>query len=143
MKKTILSIIVCVAFGAMFTSCNSYDRKKSEKLAEKVDDNDLKSNDYIELIEQLDGLLDMNEKTITEIQEMESKSDRCDKFDDFKDSDECEYMVKFYYSLEHAKEEGDLKGDAKDKFSNIEAKSRFRKIEKAYDKLRKKCRDND
>ena len=142
MKKLslILAIAAVCSFG--FTSCKGYDTKECDKLAEKIEDDDLKGKDYEDIIDQLDGILSYCEDMIEEIDEQESKSDRCDKFEELMDTDEFSYCLKFSYALQLAKEKDELKGVAKTEYKDKEIKSRFKKVAKKMDKLAEKCDEN-
>jgi len=142
MKKILMFAAAAVMLGGMFTSCKGYDMKECEKLSDKIEDEDLKANDYEEMVGQLDGLLDYCQSQLDDIKDIEGRTERCDKFSDFDDSEEAEYCSKFYMVLTYAKENGDLKKEAKDAFKDLSAKSRYKKILRAYEKLQDKCRDN-
>ena len=136
--KTLLVLVLLLTLMAV-TSCKSYDKKDCEKLSEKIEDDDLKAKDYEEIIDQLDGLLSYAEKQIEEMDDAESKSDRCDMAEDYIDSDEFAYTLKFGAAVAIAKEKDELKGKAKEGFSDKEIKSRFKKVVKKIDKLVEKC----
>ena len=143
MKKLFLSMAIVAISCLGLTSCQGYDKKECEKLSEKIEDDDLKAKDYEEIIDQLDGLLSYAEKQIEEMDDAESKSDRCDMAEDYIDSDEFAYTIKFAVAISKAKENDDLKGKAKEGFSDKEIKSRFKKITKKVEKLVDKCEINN
>ncbi len=143
MKLKLMLAVAVAFFGLSLASCSGYDLKTCEKLVDKIKDDNLKNEDYAAMVDQLDGLLSYCESQMETISNIDSKTDRCDKWEDFKDSDEAEYCGGFYAKLEYAKENGDLKGEAKDAFKSIDAKSRFKKIVRQIDKLNKKCKDRD
>ena len=122
-----------------FTSRKRYSKTECKKLSEKIEENDLKTKDYEEIINQLDGLLSYAENKLEAIDDAESKSDRCDMAEDYIDSDEFAYTLKFGAAVAIAKEKDELKGKAKEEFSDKEIKSRFKKVVKKIDKLVEKC----
>lgn len=139
MKKLFLSMAIVAISCLGLTSCQGYDKKECEKLSDKIEDDDLKAKDYEDIIDQLDGLLSYAEKQIEEMDDAESKSDRCDMAEDYIDSDEFAYTLKFGAAVAIAKEKDELKGKAKEEFSDKEIKSRFKKVVKKIDKLVEKC----
>ena len=139
MKKLFLTMAIVAISCLGLTSCQGYDKKECEKLSEKIEDDDLKAKDYEDIIDQLDGLLSYAEKQIEEIDDAESKSDRCDMAEDYIDSDEFAYTNRFGYALEIAKEKDELKGKAKEEYTDKEIKSRFKKVKKKIVKLVHKC----
>ncbi len=143
MKLKLMLAVAVAFFGLSLASCSGYDLKTCEKLADKIKDDNLKNEDYAAMVDQLDGLLSYCENQVEAISNIDSKSERCDKFEDFNDSDEIGYCSGFVSILEMTKENGDLKGDAKEAYKSIDAKSRFRKIYRQYEKLEKKCKDRD
>lgn len=136
--KTLLALALLLTLMAV-TSCKSYDKKDCEKLIEKIEDDDIDGKDHLSIVYQLDGLLSYDEDKLDEIDDMDSKSDRCDMAEDYIDSDEFAYTLKFGAAVAIAKEKDELKGKAKEGFSDKEIKSRFKKVVKKIDKLVEKC----
>lgn len=122
-----------------FTSRKRYSKTECKKLSEKIEENDLKTKDYEEIINQLDGLLSYAENKLEAIDDAESKSDRCDMAEDYIDSDEFAYTIKLAVAISKAKENDELKGKAKEEFYDKEIKSRLKKVMKKIDKLVDKC----
>lgn len=139
--KTKLMIAAALLFGlCFFNSCGpSYDKKKCEKIVEKIDEDDLKAADYMEMIDQADGLLAYLDKQVEEISELDSKDKRCDKFDTLNDSDEADYAVKICNALAYAKENDELKDKAREVYSEKEIKSRYKSFTKRIYKALSKC----
>ncbi len=143
MKLKLMLAVAVAFFGLSMASCSGYDLKTCEKLADKISDDNLKNEDYVEMVNQLDGLLSYFENQVEAISNIDSKTERCDKWEDLdlSDNEEFKYLDKFYTKLEYAKENGDLKGEAKDAFKSIDLKSRIKKLGRKIDKLYKKCKD--
>ncbi len=141
MKLKLMLAVAVAFFGLSLASCSGYDLKTCEKLADKITDDNLKNEDYVEMVNQFDGLLSYVDDQVEAISNIDSKTDRCDKFEDLKDCDEFEYIDKFERKLRNAKDDGELKGEAKEAYKSIDAKSRTKKLVRKIDKLYKKCHD--
>ncbi len=141
MKLKLMLAVAVAFFGLSMASCTGYDLKTCEKLADKINDDNLKNEDYVEMVNQLDGLLSYVDNQLDAISNIDSRTDRCDKFEDLNDGDEVEYCDKFNAKLEYAKENGNLKGEAKEAYKSIDVKSRTKKLARKMEKLYKKCKD--
>ncbi len=139
--KILMAFALVFALGA-FTSCNqSYDKKTASHLAEKVDEDDVKASDYIAMVEQSDGLIAYLDDELNKYAELDSKDKRCDKFESLVESDEAEWCTKLVGALLTAKEDNELKGEARDAFSDKQIKSRYRALLKRVERQARKCND--
>jgi hypothetical protein len=142
-KKTHLLAAAAVVFALSMSSCgSSFDEKACDKLVDKIADENLKDEDYFEMMDQLEACEDYIVDQIKAIDKIEGRTERCDKFKDLLDSDQFAYASKFGMFLERAKDSGELKSKIKERYKEIEksTKEKGKEIGKIGEKLEKKCR---
>ena len=137
-----LKYILSIAFAAlMMTACggSEYDFERADKIMEKISDNDeLSKADYDDAAALCENGFNYLIAGYEEALEVSEKYECRDAIKGFENEDEYgiirDYTLSFYANLEEANNADELKGEAKNK---------FKQVEKLYEKWEKLCEKRD